>query len=212
METTRVGPLMGISRDLAQTREFFTSRAAGWEDRHPDDDVLFNWAVDQLELSPGDVAVDAGCGSGRALVPLRAAVGPRGAVLGIDATPAMLLEAARLGRQSISICALGDVGRLPVRDGCVAGILAAGLLPHLPNPVGTLREMARAALPGARLGVFHPIGRLALAARHQDRGADAHDMNIDPHRIGPLLAEGGWALEHLDDADDHYLALAVCDG
>ena len=37
-------------------------------------------------------------------------------------------------------------------------------------------------------------------------------MNIDPHRIGPLLAEGGWTLEFLDDAEDHYLALAVCDG
>ena len=37
-------------------------------------------------------------------------------------------------------------------------------------------------------------------------------MNIDPHRIAPLLAEGGWALELLDDADDHYLALAVCNG
>ncbi|MCY4434723.1 MAG: methyltransferase domain-containing protein [bacterium] len=203
---------MGLSRDLVQTREFFTSRAAGWEDRHPDDDVLFDWAVAQLKLSPGDVAIDAGCGSGRALAPMRAAVGPRGAVLGIDATPAMLHEAARLGRNAISACALGDVGRLPVRDGSVAGILAAGLLPHLPDPIGTLREMARAARPGARLGVFHPIGRLALASRHKDRGAHAHDMNIDPDRIEPLLAEGNWELMFLDDADDHYMALAVRHG
>ena len=203
---------MGLSRDLAETREFFTSRAAGWEDRHPDDDVLFNWAVDQLKLSTGDVAIDAGCGSGRALASMRAAVGSQGAVLGIDATPAMLYEAARLGRQAVSTCVLGDVGQLPIRDGCAAGILAAGLLPHLPNPVGTLQEFARTAQPGARLGVFHPIGRLALAARHRDRGAHAHDMNIDPHRIGPLLSQGGWALEFLDDADDHYLALAVRSG
>ena len=204
--------LMGLSRDLAETREFFTSRAAGWEDRHPDDDVLFSWAVDHLSLSPGDAAIDAGCGSGRALVSLRAAVGPLGSVLGIDATPAMLHEAARLGRKSISVCAVGSVERLPVRDNCVAGILAAGLLPHLPDAVSALREMARVAKPGARLGVFHPIGRLALAARHRDRGANAHDMNIDPHRIGPLLAQGGWSLELLDDADDRYLALAVRHG
>ncbi len=203
---------MGLSRDLVQTREFFTSRAVGWEDRHPDDDVLFDWAVSHLRLCSGDVAIDAGCGSGRALVPLRAAVGPQGAVLGIDATPAMLREAARLGRQSISVCAIGDVGRLPVRDGCAAGILAAGLLPHLPDPVGALRELARTTRPGARLGVFHPVGRLALAARHKQRDAHAHDMNIDPDRIEPLLAEGGWELEFLDDADDHYLALAVRDG
>ncbi|WP_420638608.1 class I SAM-dependent methyltransferase [Candidatus Poriferisocius sp.] len=203
---------MELSRDLAQTREFFTSRAAGWEDRHPDDGVLFEWAVDQLKLSAGDVAIDAGCGSGRALVPLRAAVGPTGAVLGLDATPAMLAESARLGRQAVAGLALGDVARLPVRTGSATGILAAGLLPHLPDPAATLAEMARAARPGARLGVFHPIGRLALAARHRQRGAHAHDMNIDPDRIGPLLAEGGWTLELLDDAEDHYLALAVRSG
>ncbi|MCQ3811433.1 MAG: SAM-dependent methyltransferase, partial [Acidimicrobiia bacterium] len=86
------------------------------------------------------------------------------------------------------------------------------LLPHLPDPIGTLREMARAARPGARLGVFHPIGRLALASRHKDRGAHAHDMNIDPDRIEPLLAEGNWELMFLDDADDHYMALAVRHG
>jgi len=199
----------GVSPDLARTREFFTPRAAGWEERHPDDDVSFEWAVEQIGLSPGDVAIDAGCGSGRALAPLRRAVGSQGAVLGVDATPAMLREAARLGRKSISVCAVGDVGRLPLRSGCAAGILAAGLLPHLSDPADALQEMARVAQPGARLAVFHPIGRLALAARHQKRGARACDMNIDPQRIGPLLAEGGWNLVLLDDADNHYLALAV---
>lgn len=203
---------MELSRDLKRTREFFTPRAADWEERHPGDDVWFEWAVEQLELSLGDVAIDAGCGSGRALAPLRSAVGPRGAVLGVDATPAMLHEAARLGRKSISACAVGDVGRLPVRGRCVAGILAAGLLPHLSDPAGALQEMARVAQPAARLAVFHPIGRLALAARHRARNAHASDMNIDPHRIGPLLAQGGWSLVLLDDADDHYLALAACDG
>ncbi len=203
---------MSLARDLVQTREFFTPRASGWEDRFSDDGSAFDWAVEQLRLSPGDVAIDAGCGTGRALVALRAAVGPAGAVLGLDATPAMLCEASRLGRQSVSVCTLGDVRHLPVRHRCATGILAAGLLPHLPDPAGTLREFARVAVPGARLGVFHPIGRLTLAARHRERGADAHDMNIDPGRIESLLAEAGWVLESLEDAEHRYLALAVRDG
>ena len=139
---------------MAQTREFFTSRASGWEDRHPDDDVSFKWAVDHLGLSPGDAAVDAGCGSGRALAPMRDAVGSQGAVLGIDATPAMLHEASRLGRQNISVCALGDVGRLPVRDNCVPGSWPwAASSPARSG--GTLREMARSRSPEPG-GVFHP--------------------------------------------------------
>ncbi len=200
---------MGTSEDLARTREFFTPRATGWEDRFADDGDKFDWAVARLDLSPGDVAIDAGCGSGRALGPLRAAVGPDGAVLGIDATPAMLREAARLGRRAVAVCVLGDVGRLPVPTGCATGILAAGLLPHLPDPARTLREMARVARPGARLGVFHPVGRPTLAARHRERNAGAHDLNIDPDRVEPLLAGAGWTLTTLDDADDRYLALAM---
>ena len=127
---------MSLSRDLVETREFFTSRAVGWEDRHPDDDVLFNWAVDQLGLSPGDAAIDAGCGSGRALTPLRAAVGSQGAVLGIDATPAMLHEAARLGRKSISVCAVGNVEQLPVRDTASPESWPPGCFPTCPTRWG----------------------------------------------------------------------------
>src|SRR5689334_21977912 len=50
-------------------------------------------AIEQLNLSPGDTVVDAGCGTGHDLPHLAEAVGPTGRVIGVDLTDAMLAKA-----------------------------------------------------------------------------------------------------------------------
>ncbi len=50
---------------------------------------------------------------------------------------------------------------------------------------GTLLEFARVARPGARLALFHPIGRAALAAR-RGREVSPDDIRAEAH-IKPLL-------------------------
>src|SRR4029079_19009824 len=68
------------------------------------------------------------------------------------------------------------------------------------------RALARVSRPGARLALFHPIGRAALARRH-DR-ALRRDELLDPSVRDGVLAATGWTLDHVDDGDDRYLALA----
>src|SRR5690242_29478 len=104
-------------RDRRQVREFFAAKAAGWENRYPDDDPAYAAAVAELGLKPGGSALDAGCGTARALPLLRAAVGPAGTVVGVDLTPEMLTEAVRLGRHREGTLVEADGGRLPLRDG-----------------------------------------------------------------------------------------------
>lgn len=53
-------------------------------------------AVEALDLHGGDRVLEIGCGSGRNLDLLTAAVGPSGQVLGIDVSPGMLARARRL--------------------------------------------------------------------------------------------------------------------
>jgi SAM-dependent methyltransferase len=197
----------GSSGELADIRAFFAPRAAGWDEKFPDDGPAFAAAVEALDPPAGGIALDAGCGTGRALPALRRAVGPAGTVIGLDITPEMLTEAGRRDRRSVASLVLGDVCRLPLPDGCVDAILGAGLLPHLGQAPAGLAELARVTRPQGRLALFHPIGRVALAARHGGR-PDPDDVRAE-RNIRKLLTEAGWRVEMVDDAADRYLVIGT---
>ncbi len=196
-----------MSDDHAHVQEFFTARAAGWDSKFPDDGPAYAAAVADLRLGAGDRVLDAGCGTGRALPPLRAAVGPTGVVLGADLTPAMLAAAVAAGRDREGALLLADVAALPLRPECLDAVFAAGLIAHLPHPVENLRELARVVRPGGRLALFHPIGRAALAAR-QGRQITPEDLRAEPN-LRPLLSRSGWRMTSYVDEETRFLTLAV---
>ena len=188
---------------LAESRAFFATRAAGWDERFGDDLPAYAAAVDAAAARPGDLALDVGCGTGRALPALAAAVGPDGRVIGVDCTPEML------DRARTHDCAgllLADARRLPLADATAGVVLAAGLLNHLPDPAAGLAELARVTRPGGRLVLFHPTGRTALAARHGR--ALRPDEPLDEHNLRPLLDDTGWELLRYEDPADRFLAVA----
>ncbi|GAA2442059.1 class I SAM-dependent methyltransferase [Streptomyces glaucus] len=199
-----------MNDDHTHVREFFTARAADWDSRFPDDGPAYAAAVAGLGLREGDRVLDAGCGTGRALPPLRAAVGPSGVVVGVDLTPAMLRAAVRAGRDRDGRLLLADVAALPLRSRSLDAVFAAGLIAHLPDPAENLRELARVVRPGGVLALFHPIGRAALAAR-QGRRVTPDDLRAEP-RLRPLLAGSGWRMTSYADEDSRFLALAVREG
>ncbi|MEU5623291.1 class I SAM-dependent methyltransferase [Streptomyces tendae] len=196
-----------MSDDHTRLQEFFGSRAADWDRRFPDDGPAYAAAVAELGLREGDRVLDAGCGTGRALPPLRTAVGPTGLVVGADLTPAMLQAAVRAGRDRDGHLLLTDVSVLPLRSRTLDAVFAAGLVAHLPDPAGNLRELARVVRPGGVLALFHPIGRAALAAR-QKRQLTPDDLRSE-HNLRPLLSGSGWAMTAYVDEDDRFLALAT---
>lgn len=196
-----------MADDHTHVQEFFGARAADWDTRFPDDGPAYAAAVTELGLHPGDRVLDAGCGTGRALPPLRSAVGPQGTVIGADLTPAMLAAALRAGRGDSGQLLLTDVARLPLRAESLDAVFAAGLIAHLPQPDVNLRELARVVRPGGRLALFHPIGRAALATR-QGRQITDDDLRAEPN-LRPLLAGSGWRMISYVDEEARFLALAV---
>lgn len=199
--------MRSMSDDHTHVQEFFGARAADWDSRFPDDDPAYAAAVGRLGLRAGARVLDAGCGTGRALTPLREAVGPSGVVVGADLTPAMLAAAVRAGRDRAGRLMLADVTALPLRSALLDAVFAAGLIAHLPRPQENLRELARVVRPGGALALFHPIGRAALAAR-QGRRLTPEDLRAEPN-LRPLLAGSGWRMTSYADEDARFLALAV---
>lgn len=189
------------------TRAFFTSRAATWEEHFAADGPRYAAAVTRMELLPGQRAMDMGCGTGLALPALRTEVGPKGAVLGVDLTPAMLTAAAYEGRASLAQLLLADACRLPLPTGSLDGIFSAGLIDHVPDSAAALREWARLTAPGGVLLLFHRSGRAERAARH-GRPLDPDDL-LAEENLRPALNATGWDLLCHEDAAHHFLARAV---
>ncbi len=195
-----------MSDDHTKVQEFFTARAADWDARFPDDGPAYRAAVAELGLRKGARVLDAGCGTGRALPALRDAVGPSGAVLGADLTPAMLEAARQAGRDRYGQLLLADVTRLPLAAASLDAVFGAGLISHLPQPTKNLTELRRVVRPGGLLALFHPIGRAALAAR-QGRQITPDDLRAEAN-LAPLLASSGWLMTSYVDEDARFLALA----
>ena len=191
---------------LSESRAFFGVRAAGWDAKFGDDLPAYAKAVEIAGLRAGDLALDVGCGTGRALPALAAAVGPAGRVIGLDLTPDMLTAARAAGRGGCGPLILADARRLPIAEAAVDLVFAAGLVQHLPDPGAGLSELARVTRPGGRLLLFHPSGRAALAARHGRTVRPDEPLNEGDLR--PLLAAAGWELTRYEDPPDHFLVCA----
>ncbi|ADJ46397.1 methyltransferase probably involved in ubiquinone/menaquinone biosynthesis [Amycolatopsis mediterranei S699] len=93
----------------------------------------------------GDVVVDVGCGSGRAVGEL-AARGVR--AIGVDADPAMIETAA--ARWPAGEFHVADATALPLHDGSVTGYRADKVLHVLPEPARAVGEARRVLAPGGR--------------------------------------------------------------
>lgn len=199
-------PAASREERIREIQAFFATRAAGWEERFAADDAKFEQAIRELAPPLGGHVLDVGCGTGRAIPFLRRAVGSAGGVASLDATPEMLSEASKRGRDKLAGLVLADGERLPFRAGVFDAILAAGYVPHLADAAPGLLELARVTASGGRLAIFHPIGRATLAARHGRTPSD--DDVTAPSRLAQLLPAAGWRLESIDDGADRYLALA----
>lgn len=101
-----------------------------------------------LEPQPGGRYLDVACGTGNYTAALAAAGLP---MVGLDQSARMIAEAR--GKRDDVVWLLGDVQRLPFRDGSFAGAVCTLAIHHFPSMLEAFREVFR-VLARCRLVIF----------------------------------------------------------
>ena len=134
--------------------------------------------------------VDIGCGTGANLPMLREAVGPKGAVFGLDFSP-LALQWARTegGIEGGQIhLSQGDALSLPLRDNCADIVTMLDVLEHLSDDGTALREVRRILKPGGALILSVPAYQHLWSAHdealHHFRRYEKSSLNRVLNRTG----------------------------
>ena len=154
---------------LTETRAFFSPKAATWDTRFGDDMPAYAAAVARAGIRRGGVAIDVGCGTGRALPALRQAVGSHGAVIAADVTPAMLAQARPQAAAARAALVLADARKLPFADASADALFAAG-----DQPPARPRSRARRTRPRhPHRWPAHPVPPLGAGGARRPPRPDA---------------------------------------
>ncbi|HUD30960.1 MAG TPA: methyltransferase domain-containing protein [Novosphingobium sp.] len=131
----------------------FTQQASTYAALVKNQDSRPDPLVALLELQPHHRLLDVGCGSGQFAIRAAPLVAE---VLGVDLTPAMLVEAREHARTSgveNIRWVQADSVALPVENCGFERVVSRSMFHHAADPGATLTEMYRACAPGGRMFV-----------------------------------------------------------
>jgi SAM-dependent methyltransferase len=163
----RAGRWLGVAMDLAN---------AGATRR----------AVDLLGPQPGELILDAGCGTGAALAEVRRRASC--SLTGIDRSAAMIAAASRsLGQHAtLRTGSVEELGCEPTFD----GVLLLNVLYFCGADAAMVRAVHRALKPGGRLVAY--VTDRATMERWSFAHSGFHRL-FDRHELAELLMAGGFA-------------------
>lgn len=156
--------------------------------------------------------LDVGSGTG-VMLPLLAPVNGSGRmVVAIDlAWEMMRMAALRNDCASKAVaCAQADAMQLPFATGAFDWIVCNSVFPHFLDQQACVNELARTLKQGGGFVVCHSQSREAINAFHHARGGliGGHQLP-DDDAMAAIMSNAGLAVTRRENAEEHYLLLAV---
>jgi SAM-dependent methyltransferase len=114
-----------------------------------------------MEIRPGETVLDVGSGPGADAIAAARLVGPRGRVIGVDMTDAMLAKArgkAEAAGASNVEFRHGDADALPVEDGSVDRVISNCVINLVPDKDRAFSEIFRVLRPGGSFSITDLVG------------------------------------------------------
>ncbi len=157
-------------------------------------------AIDALKISPGDTVVELGFGPGRAIRTLTSMV-PRGQVLGLDHSEAMLGQASEYNKSAIRngrvLLQQGSFDSLPWAAETVDKILAVNVAYFFRTDATEIREARRVLRPGGMMAIY-ATDKSAMA-RWKFVSPESH-RTFDHNDLVALILSGGFANDEISVA------------
>ncbi|MFG1963004.1 class I SAM-dependent methyltransferase [Nonomuraea sp. NPDC049028] len=166
--------------------------------------VVTKHLTEMAEIRLAQTVLDLGTGYGEPALSLARAVGPDGAVTGIDLSPRMIELARRRGAGMPNVEFLvGDFDALPRPDASADAVIARFALMFTPDRLRTFREILRVLVPGGTLAAsvwaVPQLNRFALGTLAIARAVEAPPP--PPGAPSPFAMADARALaEHLEGA------------
>lgn len=152
-----------------------------------------NWALDLLQIQPGDRVLDAGCGSGNAIRMMLQR--NAGFVAGIDYSAAMVDQSRIRNAAAVDSgrCQIrqSDIAALPFPDASFDKVTTIETLYFWPDTLAGLTEIRRVLAPG---------GRIAVVLEYTRDGNDAEQMDILERDSGLRIYSNGQVADMLREA------------
>jgi len=193
-----------------KTRFFddIADRWDGWEDLDLLAEKLAG-GLDDVGVTPCEVVLDVGCGTGNLTQALLRKLGANGRVVAVDFSPAMVAKAKEKVADPRVQYVVADATQLPLPDGSVDRAICFSVWPHFDDPNAISKELGRVLRDGGRLHIWHLASRETINEIHTSAGGPiANDLLPPATAIARLLEDHGLSPYEVVEDDSRYLVSA----
>jgi ubiquinone/menaquinone biosynthesis C-methylase UbiE len=195
-----------------EKQNFFNSHAKDWDEtKHLAKMARIGKIFQEYEIRLSGNILDIGCGTGILVPTLLSYSEFPHHIFELDFSRDMMVENKKKHKENLRHLNFinGDALCLPFPEGSIQWIIGLGVLPHLGDTQGAIREWTRIISDGGKILVLHFMNSRDLNKYHsQIDGAVKFDHLLSINELVGHFQEQGWKVLRKREMKDLYLLIA----